>query len=140
MKRKLKKGFTLVEMLVVVAIIGILSTILYSSYKRYITSTKITVAQSEVLTIVQCFETAMVENAIVGYKNEGVNFESFTSFSDLFKLDLVDAYNYISDIDLPEYIELEVDTNGYLKYTNNSEGIEILYDTTERCFRYTQVY
>ena len=48
MKKKLKKGFTLVEMLVVVAIIGILSTILYSSYSRYIRSTKITVAQSEV--------------------------------------------------------------------------------------------
>ena len=120
MKRKFKKGFTLVEMLVVVAIIGILSTILYSSYRRYINSTKITVAQSELLTIVQCFEVAMIDNAQVGYKNEGINFESFTSFDELFNLDLVEAYNYISDIHLPSYVELSQDDNGYLKYVNNN--------------------
>lgn len=140
MKKKFKKGFTLVEMLVVVAIIGILSTILYSSYKRYIDSTKITVAKSEVLTIVQCFEAAMIDNAKVGYKDEGINFESFTSFDELFKLDMVEAYNYISDINLPEYIELTKDDNGYLKYINSSDGIEILYDTEERIFRQSVIY
>lgn len=140
MKKKLKKGFTLVEMLVVVAIIGILSTILYSSYKRYIDSTKITVAQSEVLTIVQCFEAAMISNAQVGYKDEGINFESFTNFDELFTLDLVAAYNYISDISLPTYIELGQDNNGYLQYINHSDGIEIIYDTDERCFRASYIY
>ena len=140
MKKKFKKGFTLVEMLVVVAIIGILSTILYSSYRRYINSTKITVAQSELLTIVQCFEVAMIDNAQVGYKNEGINFESFTSFDELFNLDLVEAYNYISDIHLPSYVELSQDDNGYLKYVNNHDGIELIYDTKERVFRSTVIY
>ena len=109
MKKKFKKGFTLVEMLVVVAIIGILSTILYSSYKKYINSTKITVAEAEVLTIVQCFEAAMVSNSEVRYKDAERGPENFTTFEELFELDLVATYNYISDIHLPDYIELSED-------------------------------
>lgn len=140
MNKKLKKGFTLVEMLVVVAIIGILSTILYSSYKRYIQTTKITVAQSEVLTIVQCFEAAMVTNARAQYKDDDLTPESFTDFEGLFQLDLVSTYNYVSDIDLPSYIRLESTEDGCLKYINNFDGIEIVFDPQTRNFVYTNVY
>ena len=140
MKKKFKKGFTLVEMLVVVAIIGILSTILYSSYKRYIQSTKITVAQSEVLTIVQCFEAAMVTNARAQYKDDVLTPESFTDFEGLFELDLVSTYNYVSDIDLPTYIELEATSEGYLKYINIFDGIEITFDPKTRDFISTVIY
>ncbi len=134
MKKKLKKGFTLVEMLVVVAIIGILSTILYSSYSRYIRSTKITVAQSEVLTIVQCFEAAMVTNSRYQHVTDVQNPESFTTFEELFELDLVATYNYCSDIDLPNYIQLEATNDNYLKYTNTVDGIEVVFDPIQRIF------
>lgn len=140
MKKKFKKGFTLVEMLVVVAIIGILSTILYSSYKRYIQSTKITVAQSEVLTIVQCFEAAMVSNARYQFKDGELTPESFTDFDELFELDLVSTYNYISEIDLPNSIQLEATDKGYLKYVNTSDGVEITFDPIERTFITVVVY
>ena len=77
MKKKFKKGFTLVEMLVVVAIIGVLSTILYASYNKYISSTKVTVAKSEVLTIVQCFEAAMVDNTKNHLEDDLITFDTF---------------------------------------------------------------
>lgn len=140
MKKKFKKGFTLVEMLVVVAIIGILSTILYSSYGRYIKSTKITVAQSEVLTIVQCFEAAMVENSRYQTNDVQENPESFTSFEELFELNLVETYNYVSDIDLPTYIQLEATDDDCLKYINTVDGIEIVFDPMERDFVSTVIY
>lgn len=134
MKKKMKKGFTLVEMLVVVVIIGVLSTILYSSYKRYINTTKSTVARAELLTIVQCFETAMVDNSRVGYKNEEVNPETFTSFDELFELDLVNTYNYISDVHLPLSVELSVTDDDMIKYVDSSDGVEIVYDPFNRSF------
>lgn len=140
MKKKFKKGFTLVEMLVVVAIIGILSTILYSSYRRYINYTKVTVAQSEVLTIVQCFEAAMVNNSHSRDKNAELGPETFTSFEQLFELDLVATYNYISEIHLPDYIELSGDDQGQLKYVNTLDGIEIVYDTVQRGFVSSVLY
>ncbi len=140
MKKKFKKGFTLVEMLVVVAIIGILSTILYSSYKKYINSTKITVAEAEVLTIVQCFEAAMVSNSEVRYKDAECSPENFTTFEELFELDLVETYNYISDIHLPDYIELSGDDQYRLKYVNTLDGIEIVYDTIQRGFVSSMIY
>lgn len=140
MKKKFKKGFTLVEMLVVVAIIGLLSTILYSSYKRYIESTKIMVAQSEVLTIVQCFEAAMVANSRAQYKDDELTPESFRNFEELFQMDLVDTYNYVSDIDLPTYIELETTGDGYLKYINIIDGVEVVFDPQTRTFLASVIY
>jgi prepilin-type N-terminal cleavage/methylation domain-containing protein len=132
MKKKLKKGFTLVEMLVVVVIIGILSTVLYSSYKRYVNSTKSTVARAELMTIVQCFETAMVDNSRTGYKDGDINPESFTNFDELFELDLVTTYNYISEIKLPLSVELSVTDKDMIKYVDTSDGVEVIYDPVQR--------
>ena len=135
MKNKLKKGFTLVEMLVVVAIIGVLSTVLYTSYNRYIKSTKETVAKSEVLTIVQCFETAMLDN-IKNKKptDEVVTAETFTSYDELLNLDLEITYNTISDYILPEHIILDFDDEKNLKYVNTKDSVEVIYNYNTREF------
>lgn len=45
------KGFTLVELMVVVAIIAILVTLIYPSYQEYIKRTKRTAAQAEMMDI-----------------------------------------------------------------------------------------
>lgn len=140
MKKKFKKGFTLVEMLVVVAIIGVLSTILYASYNKYISSTKVTVAKSEVLTIVQCFEAAMVDNTKNHLEDDLITFDTFTNYDDLSNLDLVETYNAISEYMLPDYILLEFVSDGVLKYTNTLDGVEIEYNYMNRQFGACIVY
>jgi prepilin-type N-terminal cleavage/methylation domain-containing protein len=140
MKKKFKKGFTLVEMLVVVAIIGVLSTILYASYNKYISSTKVTVAKSEVLTIVQCFEAAMVDNTKNHLEDDLITYDTFTNYDDLSNLDLVETYNAISEYMLPDYILLEFVSDGVLKYTNTLDGVEIEYNYMNRQFGACIVY
>lgn len=131
MNKKRKLGFTLVEMLVVVAIIGILSTVLYSSYKRYLNTTKITVCESELHTIVECFEAAMIVNQRTQTKGGEITPESFTNFTELLTLDLVETYNYISEIKLPSTVSLEVDES-QIVYTDSLDGVELIYDTAKR--------
>ena len=140
MKKKFKKGFTLVEMLVVVAIIGVLSTILYASYNKYISSTKVTVAKSEVLTIVQCFEAAMVDNTKNHLEDDLITSDTFTNYDDLSNLDLVETYNAISEYMLPDYILLEFVSDGVLKYTYTLDGLEIEYNYMNRQFGACIVY
>ncbi len=129
---KSKSGFTLVEMLVVVTIIGILSTTIYSGYQRYINGAKYQVAEAQFTSIVECYEIAMVDNL---KRNRGadeeLNPENFQSYYELLTMDLKATFNYISDKKLSSDVVLEVDENNIVYKCN---GVVLTYDTITRTF------
>lgn len=59
LKRKQASGFSLIELMIVIAIVGILSTIAIPSYQKYIKKTKM----SEVIALLGQFS----QNAVIGY-------------------------------------------------------------------------
>ena len=58
---KSKSGFTLIELMIVVAIVGILAVIAYPSYSRYITKSNRSVAESFMLTVANKQEQYMLD-------------------------------------------------------------------------------
>lgn len=64
------QGFTLVEMLIVIAIIGILSTIAYPSYIHYIERGYQSQAHAELVIINNSLKTKLVKNPALKMKDE----------------------------------------------------------------------
>lgn len=62
MKRSMQKGFTLIELMIVVAIIGILAAVALPAYQDYTVRAKVT----EGLSLAGAAKTAVVENASNG--------------------------------------------------------------------------
>ena len=84
-----KKGFTLVEMLVVVAIIGILSTSIYIGYSKYVENSKIIILLCNILLnreLSRSFFTHKKKKLSSEEKSIAISFKTFIKASGLFTL------------------------------------------------------
>ncbi len=68
------RGFTLIELMVVVAIIGILAAIAYPSYQEYVRKSRRTQAQSDMMETVQKLERYFsARNTYVGFPTTDIS-------------------------------------------------------------------
>ena len=84
---KAQKGFTLIELLIVIAILGILAAVAIPSLKSFITSGKISAANSEV-------STAQIAQEAYASENNGVFAANSSSLAIYTSTPLAATYTY----------------------------------------------
>ncbi len=76
---KVQQGFTLIELMIVVAIIGILAAIAIPQYQDYVARTQVTGALAEIRALETAAEEAVLQNRTVNLTQVGFNSSDFGS-------------------------------------------------------------
>lgn len=120
-KKKNEKGFTLVELLVVITIMGILGTLLVTNYTKYVDKSKQVVVDEQLNEIVKTFEVAFMENA----KYEETTLVDYASIVGL-KVDIKLVYSELTGNTLPTGSILTMD-NTMIVYSHNGKTAKYIY-------------
>jgi type IV pilus assembly protein PilE len=82
-KKNKQLGFTLIELMITVAILGILSSIAVPSYMTYVTKSKRTEAKTEILRLAQLQESHYIQNLTYAKSHsDGLGFPAGTLYSE----------------------------------------------------------
>lgn len=92
--RPVQRGFTLIELMITVAIVAILASVAYPSYQQYVIRGKRTAAQAEMMDIANRQQQFLLANRSYATKAE-IEASGYALPSEV-------AANYTWDIDLPE--------------------------------------
>lgn len=83
MKNNMQKGFTLIELMIVVAIIGILASIAIPQYQNYIAKSQMTRVVGELSALKTAAETLLMEGTVPSGANEAAAKQLGFTSSDL---------------------------------------------------------
>ena len=118
--KKREKGFTLVELLVVITIMGIMGTLLVTNYTEYVDETKQTVVDEQLSEVVKAFELSIIDN-------EQVDDKVISGYNDIKQFtDLKAFYKSLTGSDLPSSSKLTMDDTK-ITYENNGKTATYTY-------------
>ena len=120
-KKKNEKGFTLVELLVVITIMGILGTLLVTNYTKYVDKSKQVVVDEQLNEIVKTFEVAFMENE----KYEDTALVDYSTILGL-KVDIKLVYSALTGNSLPTGSVLTMDSS-MIVYSYNGKTAKYIY-------------
>lgn len=120
-KKKNEKGFTLVELLVVITIMGILGTLLVTNYTKYVDKSKQVVVDEQLNEIVKTFEVAFMENE----KYEDTVLVDYSTILGL-KVDIKLVYSALTGNSLPTGSVLTMDSS-MIVYSYNGKTAKYIY-------------
>lgn len=123
-QNKLKKGFTLIEVLIAVTIIGIMSSLTVLSYKNYIAVTNEAATKEELSQLAQVYELGVVNNEFA-HSDDDIEYD-----------DLKDAYEAITGYDMP-FTEDEVSYSNKV-LTLTKRDVTVTYDFTTKAMEVTE--
>ncbi len=114
LKKEFKKGFTLVEVLITITIIGIISTVALVSYKNYVSTSNEVATKQEMTQLAQVYQMGLATGEIELSGN--IAFDTLSAH-----------YKTITGTDIPY-------TNQELSYVSNNKlqlvrrGVTVQYD------------
>ena len=120
-QKKNEKGFTLVELLVVITIMGILGTLLVTNYTKYVDKSKQVVVDEQLQEIVKTFEVAFMENE----KYEDTVLVDYSTLLGL-KVDIKLVYSALTGNTLPTGSVLTMDSS-MIVYSYNGKTAKHIY-------------